>query len=184
MAFNMNTRMTDSGSNTKKTKYPYSVDPALALAQTTKPATTTTPYTQPATQIKAQQPTSTPVTEPYVPLDPGTTTAPATTTPAIGDMVGSMYDDLLTSKTAQITSATESAATRLAKALTDSLLAKDEALNSLTGAYQQAKNRAAGQSDIGKYNYAQTAAAQGIEGNAAMQNELYSNVGLQNALGG
>ena len=144
----------------------------------TAPAQTYTPTGQPAASTTPLEYTTTPsVTDTYIPLD-------TATTPNINDMYSDLFDSQLQTRTAQIKSATESAATRLAKALTDSLLAKDEALNSLTGAYQQAKNRAAGQSDIGKYNYAQTAAAQGIEGNAAMQNELYSNVGLQNAIGG
>lgn len=50
--------------------------------------------------------------------------------------------------------------------------------------YYDARNRAAGTSDVSKMNFAQYMASRGIEGNAGAMPEIYRNVGLQNTLGG
>jgi hypothetical protein len=161
---------------------PNATDVPYTTYQQPKPKTVapkTAAPTAPLVTNDPMQSSTTPVTEPYVPLDPATTSAPSMT-----DQIGSMYDSLLTSQTAQINSTADTAANALAKALSDSLAAQDDARYALTSAYQEAKNRAAAQSDIAKYNRAQKAAAQGIEGSAAMTDDIYSNIGLQNALGG
>lgn len=70
----------------------------------------------------------------------------------------------------------------LTKSMNTGLANLDTAQYNIGQSFYDQRNQAAGASDVGAYNYGQKAAALGIEGNAAMQPEIYRNVGLQNAL--
>jgi hypothetical protein len=79
-------------------------------------------------------------------------------------------------------SARDTLISNMGQTLNTNIAALDSTQAGIKSSYDNQRNRAAANSDIGALNYAQKAASLGIRGNAAMQPELFRNVGLQNAL--
>lgn len=71
----------------------------------------------------------------------------------------------------------------LDKQYQNSVSALDSEKSSISPTYYNKRNQAAGQSDLGAYNFAQYMAARGIKGNGGTMPEIYRNAALQGQIG-